>query len=101
MLGIGRMAQADMAEGVEDALIGEDAIGEGYVLTRLGEAVGHSGLSVDGAGRGKVPRWKDPQCPTFHGGAVGSHAATAMAMQPGNRASTGHEAAFPYPTSVL
>ena len=35
------MAQADMAKGVEDTLVGEDATGEGYVLTRLGEAVGH------------------------------------------------------------
>jgi hypothetical protein len=47
-LGIGGMAQADMAEGVEDALIGKDAIGEGYVVARLGEAVGHRWLSVNG-----------------------------------------------------
>ena len=41
MLGVLGVAQAHMAEGVEHALIGEDAIGEGYLLTRLGEAVGH------------------------------------------------------------
>jgi hypothetical protein len=48
VLGILGMAQAHMTESVEHAFIGEDAIGEGYLLTRLGEAVGHSWLSVDG-----------------------------------------------------
>src|SRR5262249_61871316 len=39
--GIGRVAHADMAERVDDALMGEDAVGERKLLADGGQAVGH------------------------------------------------------------
>src|SRR5262249_56624060 len=39
--GIGRMADADMAEGVEHALMAENAVGDGKLVTRFGECIGH------------------------------------------------------------
>src|SRR5208283_2136071 len=39
--GIGRMAHADVAEGVEHAFVGEDAIGERKLLDDIGQFIGH------------------------------------------------------------
>ena len=43
---IGRVAQADMAETVEHALMGDDAIGKRELVAGFGKRIGH--LSFDG-----------------------------------------------------
>jgi len=39
------MAHADMPEGVEHALMAENAVGDGELIARIGESVGH-GMSL-------------------------------------------------------
>src|SRR6185312_2089142 len=40
-IGIGRVAHADVAEGIDDALMREDAVGERKLLAKGGKVVGH------------------------------------------------------------
>jgi hypothetical protein len=49
--GIAGVAAADMAEGVEHAFMGENAVGDGKLVAHLGEGIGH-GADLFGWKRG-------------------------------------------------
>jgi hypothetical protein len=41
-----RVARADVSERIDDALVGEDAVGDGDLVTQFGELIRHGGCSL-------------------------------------------------------